>query len=93
MAALKANGLKRTFGGVRAADSIDLEIAEGEIYAFLGPNDAGKDDHREDAHHAPAADRRGRAGCRVRRRIGGRHVRGAYAPLELLTGWLHTVAR
>ena len=36
-------GLERTFGeGVRAVDGVDLEVAEGEIYAFLGPNGAGK---------------------------------------------------
>jgi ABC-2 type transport system ATP-binding protein len=43
MAAIQASELERTFeGGVRAVDAVDLEIAEGEIYAFLGPNGAGK---------------------------------------------------
>jgi ABC-2 type transport system ATP-binding protein len=43
MAAIEAQGLKRTFSGdVRAVDGVDLEVAEGEIYAFLGPNGAGK---------------------------------------------------
>jgi len=33
----------RTFaGGVKAVQGVDLEVAEGEIYAFLGPNGAGK---------------------------------------------------
>ena len=27
---------------IRAVDGVDLEVAEGEIYAFLGPNGAGK---------------------------------------------------
>jgi ABC-2 type transport system ATP-binding protein len=36
-------GLEREFeGGIRAVDGVDLEVAEGEIYAFLGPNGAGK---------------------------------------------------
>jgi ABC-2 type transport system ATP-binding protein len=43
MAAIEARGLERTFDGdVRAVDGVDLEVAEGEIYAFLGPNGAGK---------------------------------------------------
>jgi ABC-2 type transport system ATP-binding protein len=43
MAAIEAEGLERTFsGGIRAVEGVDLEVAEGEIYAFLGPNGAGK---------------------------------------------------
>jgi len=43
MAAIEVRGLERTFGeGVRAVDGVDIEVAEGEIYAFLGPNGAGK---------------------------------------------------
>jgi ABC-2 type transport system ATP-binding protein len=43
MAAIEVRALERTFsGGVRAVDGVDLEVAEGEIYAFLGPNGAGK---------------------------------------------------
>jgi ABC-2 type transport system ATP-binding protein len=36
-------GLERAFpGDVVAVAGVDLEVAEGEIYAFLGPNGAGK---------------------------------------------------
>jgi ABC-2 type transport system ATP-binding protein len=43
MAAIEARALERTFGeGVRAVDGVDLEVADGQIYAFLGPNGAGK---------------------------------------------------
>jgi ABC-2 type transport system ATP-binding protein len=43
VAAIEARGLERTFsGGVRAVAGVDLEVADGEIYAFLGPNGAGK---------------------------------------------------
>jgi ABC-2 type transport system ATP-binding protein len=41
--AIEVRGLERAFsGGVLAVDGVDLEVAEGEIYAFLGPNGAGK---------------------------------------------------
>jgi ABC-2 type transport system ATP-binding protein len=41
--AIEANGLERTFeGGIHAVAGVDLEVADGEIYAFLGPNGAGK---------------------------------------------------
>jgi ABC-2 type transport system ATP-binding protein len=43
VSAIEAQGLRREFsGGVIAVDGVDLEVAEGEIYAFLGPNGAGK---------------------------------------------------
>ncbi|MGW0073184.1 ATP-binding cassette domain-containing protein, partial [Streptosporangium sandarakinum] len=29
-------------GGVRALDSLDLEIGEGEFFALLGPSGCGK---------------------------------------------------
>jgi ABC-2 type transport system ATP-binding protein len=41
--AIEARGLERTFSGdIRAVAGVDLEVADGEIYAFLGPNGAGK---------------------------------------------------
>ena len=43
MPAIEVTRLEREFsGGIRAVDGVDLEVAEGEIYAFLGPNGAGK---------------------------------------------------
>lgn len=34
--------LSKRFGGTLAVDSIDLDVHEGEIYGFLGPNGSGK---------------------------------------------------
>jgi ABC-2 type transport system ATP-binding protein len=41
-AAASLRGLHKTFGGVHAADGVDLLIAPGEVVALLGPNGAGK---------------------------------------------------
>jgi len=41
-AGIVARGLTRHFGEVRAVDGVDLEVAAGEVYGFLGPNSAGK---------------------------------------------------
>jgi ABC-2 type transport system ATP-binding protein len=40
---LEIRNLSKTYkGGVRALDSVDLDIRRGEIFALLGPNGAGK---------------------------------------------------
>jgi ABC-2 type transport system ATP-binding protein len=41
-AALLARGLSKTFGAVRALDSLDLTVHPGEIVCLLGANGAGK---------------------------------------------------
>jgi len=41
-AAVRLNGLHKSFGGVHAVAGVDLDIAHGEVVAFLGPNGAGK---------------------------------------------------
>jgi len=41
--AIEAEGLRKEFpGDVIAVDGIDLQVREGEVFAFLGPNGAGK---------------------------------------------------
>lgn len=39
---LTVRGLSRSFGGVAAVQSVDLEVKEGTIRAVIGPNGAGK---------------------------------------------------
>jgi branched-chain amino acid transport system ATP-binding protein len=42
MALLEIEGLSKRFGGVTAADGIDLAIEVGEVRGLIGPNGAGK---------------------------------------------------
>jgi branched-chain amino acid transport system ATP-binding protein len=39
---LDVRGVSRVFGGIRAVDNVDLNVASGEIVGLIGPNGAGK---------------------------------------------------
>lgn len=39
---IRAHALAKHFGTLRAVDGLDLHIPQGEFFAFLGPNAAGK---------------------------------------------------
>jgi ABC-2 type transport system ATP-binding protein len=41
-AAIRAEGLVKDYGDVRALDGLDLEVPEGTVLGLLGPNGAGK---------------------------------------------------
>ncbi len=92
--AVRAEGLIKTYGEVRALDGLDLRVPEGTVLGVLGPNGAGKTTAvkilttlvRPDAGHAEVA---GidvlRDPAAVRRRIG---VSGQNAAVdEYLTGF------
>lgn len=40
--AISISGLRKSYGTVQAVRGVDLDVAEGEVFALLGPNGAGK---------------------------------------------------
>lgn len=42
MALLEVRNLGISFGGLRAVDSLDMQIEKGQLYGLIGPNGAGK---------------------------------------------------
>ena len=42
MQILKAEGVKKSFGGLAAVNNIDFDVEQGEIMGLIGPNGAGK---------------------------------------------------
>ncbi len=40
--AIKARGLSRNFGPVKAVRNVDIDVPKAQIYGFLGPNGSGK---------------------------------------------------
>src|SRR5438045_7224731 len=41
-AVIEVRGMTKRFGELTAVDHVDLTVAAGEIYGFLGPNGSGK---------------------------------------------------
>jgi ribose transport system ATP-binding protein len=39
---VRMTGISKSFGGIRALDSVDFEVRAGEVHALLGGNGAGK---------------------------------------------------
>jgi ABC-2 type transport system ATP-binding protein len=40
--AIRVSGLVKTYGAIRALDGLDLDVPQGVVYGFLGPNGSGK---------------------------------------------------
>ena len=39
---IEINNLYKSFGEIKAVDGISFKVTEGELFAFLGQNGAGK---------------------------------------------------
>jgi ABC-type multidrug transport system ATPase subunit len=39
---IRSEGLTKRFGGLVAVDGLDLDVREGDLFGFLGPNGSGK---------------------------------------------------
>ena len=39
---IRTGGLTKRYGGLLAVDGVDLDVHEGDLYGFLGPNGSGK---------------------------------------------------
>ena len=39
---IRTHGLTKTYGSVAAVQDLDLDVAEGDVYGFLGANGSGK---------------------------------------------------
>ncbi len=66
---LAVRGLSRSFGGLRAVDGVDLDIAPASVTGLLGPNGSGKTTlfNRIDGTVRPSSGRLTLAGRRVER--------------------------
>ena len=42
MAAVRVEGLHKTFGNVQALDGLTFAVEPGAVFGFLGPSGAGK---------------------------------------------------
>ncbi len=42
MSILKLEGITQEFGGLRALDTVSMEVEQGKIFGIIGPNGAGK---------------------------------------------------
>lgn len=42
MAVINVDGLRKSYGSVRALEDIHLQVDRGDVVGFLGPNGAGK---------------------------------------------------
>jgi ABC-2 type transport system ATP-binding protein len=42
LAAITARGVRKSFGDHTVLDDVDIDVAEGSVFALLGPNGAGK---------------------------------------------------
>ena len=84
LVAIRAEALTKRYGAVAALDGLDLEVAQGEVVGYLGPNGAGQDDHHPTAAGAlrPTAGRAEIFGLDCQRQAVEAHRRLAFVPGE-----------
>ena len=71
---LEIHGLTKSYGRLKALNGLDLEIEEGELFGYLGPN-GGQDPFRAAAGGRRLyQDRRGRARLHGQRLAGKNRV-------------------
>lgn len=91
---IEAEGLVQRFGDIVAVDHVDLTVAEGEIFGFLGQYSGGmrrRLDLALSLVHEPQSQR-----AAPLMQIGifvSIFLATAQVPLAAMTGWLHAVAR
>ena len=39
---ISAHHISKSFGGIRAVDSVSFDVRKGEVFSIIGPNGAGK---------------------------------------------------
>jgi len=78
--AITATGLRKSFGDHVVLDGVDLDVAEGTIFALLGPNGAGKTTIVQILSTLISAD-----GGELKRLVPGGHVRLEFADPSGLT--------
>lgn len=59
MNAIEIRGVTKQFGSVTAVNDLTLDVPEGAIYGFIGPNGSGKIvSARDEVGYLPEGDRR-----------------------------------
>ena len=78
---LEAQGIVKTFGGLRAVDGVSVRVEKGSIHAVIGPNGAGKTTffNSVSGYNHPEAGRVTFQGADVTRLPGSRRVHAGMA--------------
>jgi ABC-2 type transport system ATP-binding protein len=87
VAAVRTEGLAKSFGATVALRPLDLEVGEGEVLGYLGPNGAGKAIRCLLGMIRPSAGRAEIFGVDAQAHPAEAHRRLAYVPGEASQRW------